>query len=209
MNEQIEHIIHKSSELSDGQRFMLGIVGFPGAGKSTTAQNLVTETNAKAGKEIAVVVPMDGFHLPNKVLDERNLRPLKGIPETFDGEEFVALLKRIRKAPAQRVMCPAFDRSLDESSPDAIAVQQHHKVVVVEGNYLLLQESPWNQIGELMDEVWYLDVKIDTIIPRLIERHVLGGRTEQSAREKMESTDLRNARLIEQTRGFANRVVTL
>lgn len=200
-------ILSKAADVPSGHRYMTGIVGFPGAGKSTLAERLVDALNKAAPGDMARVVPMDGFHLPNAVLEKRNLRPLKGIPETFDGEGFVKLLKALREVPAARVGVPGFDRTLDEPTPDATIVEPHHKLLVVEGNYLLVPEHPWEQVRELLDEVWYLDVAIDTIIPRLIERHVLGGRTPEAAREKMESTDLRNARLIAKTRPYATRVV--
>lgn len=200
-------ILSKAANLPSGHRYMVGIVGFPGAGKSTLAESLVHALNKAAAEDLARIVPMDGYHLPNAVLEKHNLRPLKGIPETFDGEGFVKLLQSLRAVPAARVGVPGFDRSLDEPTPDAIIVEPHHKLLVVEGNYLLVPEHPWEQVRELLDEVWYLDVAIDTIIPRLIERHVLGGRSPEAAREKMESTDLRNARLIEKTRLYATRVV--
>lgn len=222
MLELVNYILQKSADKPAGERFMLGIVGFPGAGKSTLACNLVDEINracannvkaneeitAAVRKDVAAVVPMDGFHLPNRILDERKLRPLKGIPETFDGEGFVSLLHELRKTPAGRVPVPGFDRTLDEPSPGAIVVEPHHRILVVEGNYLLLRDAPWFQCSTILDEVWFLDVSYDTIRPRLIERHVLGGRTEDGAIEKMESTDLRNARLIEQTKQYATRIIS-
>jgi pantothenate kinase len=208
MDELIKGIAAKTRDMTPGHRYIVGIVGFPGAGKSTLAERLVRELNALADAGVkAQLVPMDGFHLPNAVLDERGLRPLKGIPETFDGEGFVKLMKDLRAVPAARVGVPGFDRSLDEPTRDAIIVEPHHNVLVVEGNYLLVQEHPWSEVRTLLDEAWFLDVEIDTIIPRLMERHVLGGRSPEAAREKMESTDLRNARLIEKTRPFATRVV--
>lgn len=207
MKELIEYIAARSEALQPNARFMLGVVGSPGAGKSTFSQQLVSELNAYCEAPIAVVVPMDGFHLPNKVLDERNLRALKGIPETFDSEAFVAMLAELREVPARRVGCPTFDRSLDEPTADGLIVEPKDRVLIVEGNYLLMQEHPWKCVGELLDEIWFLDVDIETIVPRLVERHIAGGRDEAAAKVKTEETDLRNAKLIAQTKQFADRIL--
>lgn len=207
MRELVEYVAAQADATAPDARFMLGIVGMPGAGKSTFAQQLVSELNAYYETKIAAVVPMDGFHLPNTILDERNLRSLKGIPETFDAEGFVAMLAELREAPARRVGCPTFDRSLDEPTPDGLIVEPKDRILVVEGNYLLMQEHPWKCVGEVLDEIWYLDIDTETVIPRLVERHIAGGRDEAAARLKTEETDLRNAKLIAQTKQFADRVL--
>jgi len=129
-----------------GQRYLVGIVGVPGAGKSTLAQRLVDAVNQDYEQPVAVCVPMDGYHLPNSVLDERNLRSLKGIPETFDGESFVRLLGKLRQDDGSAVVCPTFDRSIDASVKDGLVVESGHRIIVIEGNYLLLQRQPWDGI---------------------------------------------------------------
>ncbi len=201
--------IASQMDLQPKKRFMFGIVGAPGSGKSTLASHLVIELNAYFEEPTAVIVPMDGFHLPNAILDRRNLRHLKGVPETFDAQGFVTLLAKLRQSPLTETRCPSFDRSLDEPSPESIVVKAHQKVIVVEGNYLLLQHEPWKQIGACLDEIWFLDVPSDVIMPRLIHRHVLGGRSEEGALEKVEGTDLPNAKLIEASRSHATRVLKL
>ncbi len=152
---------------------------------------------------------MDGFHLPDETLRRRGLWELKGVPETFDAEGFVSLLRELRASPVRVVRCPRFDRSIEASIPGAIVVQPEHRLVVVEGNYLLLESEPWSEVRPLLDEVWFIDSSIDEIYPRLLERHILGGRTPEQARLKVESTDLANARLIEQTRPRADRIVLM
>jgi pantothenate kinase len=206
--ELVDYLLSKLDALSESERFLVGIVGFPGAGKSTLAEQLVAAVN-QARSDQAAVVPMDGYHLPNERLDDLQLRPLKGIPETFDADAFVGLLAELSERPPRRVLCPAFDRTIDEPIADAIMIEPHHRLLVIEGNYLLLPSPPWNEIADLLDEAWYIDVPMETIMPRLIERHIKGGRDAEAARQKMESTDLRNARLIATTQQFADRLINI
>lgn len=206
MKELVDHLLSAAEQLPEGARFMLGIAGIPGAGKSTLATSLEAALNdVRPG--IAVTVPMDGFHLSNEVLCERGLLELKGIPATFDAHSFVQLMQNVRKVPAQLVLAPLFDRSIEASVEDAIAVGPEKKIVLVEGNYLLLQESPWAVLKDLLDEVWFVAASYETVLPRLIERHCQGGRTESGAYEKIQCTDLPNAVLVEKTRVYAHRAV--
>lgn len=186
---------------------MLGIVGYPGAGKSTFAAQLVNSINAVHGSEIAVVVPMDGYHFSNEELDKRNLLPLKGIPDTFDADGFVQLLKDLRSHPHDSVFCPRFDRTIEASIQNDIEVKPSNKIIVSEGNYLLLDKHPWNKLPEVFDEIWFINSSLEIIEPRLFQRHLDGGRDEETAKAKMNSTDLPNAKLIEATKYRANRVI--
>ncbi len=197
------------SKVSADNRFIVGIVGFPGAGKSTLAEGLVRSLNAILEPEQkAQILPMDGYHLPNETLDKLGLRALKGIPDTFDARGFIELLTRIRISPPQVLKAPAFDRSIDGSIVDAVEIGADVKVIVTEGNYLLLDQGDWRQIAELLDDSWFLDTSIETIHPRLIARHVEGGRSLEGAIAKVESTDLPNALLIEKSRLRARAIVS-
>ncbi|MBA3859404.1 MAG: nucleoside/nucleotide kinase family protein [Cyanobacteria bacterium PR.3.49] len=209
MKKLMERIIAGLSEAPADNRFILGIVGFPAAGKSTLAEGLVAALNEclpVSGK--AQILPMDGYHLPNATLDELGLRELKGIPDTFDPIGFVDLLKRVKQMPDQVLHAPAFDRSIDGSIEDAIRIGTDVKVVVAEGNYLLLENGDWAGVSELLNDSWFLDASLETIRPRLIERHIAGGRTRQEAIAKVESTDLPNALLIGKSRARARALVT-
>jgi pantothenate kinase len=134
--------------------------------------------------------------MTNAKLKALGLWELKGIPETFEAQSFVDLLKHIKSAPEQKIGCPAFDRTIEEPTENAIWIQPHHKLVIVEGNYLLLESEPWKQIANILDQIWFIASEEETLKPRLLERHIAGGREKEAAREKMESTDLPNARLI-------------
>jgi pantothenate kinase len=172
----------------------------------------VNKTQVAEGKgmsEIAVVVPMDGFHRYNKELKELQLFELKGVPDSFDAQAFVKLLSRIKEDRGGTIGCPCFDRDIEEPTPDAIQVKPAHKIVVVEGNYLLLDKSPWDEVRPLLDQVWFIDCDMSEVESRLRARHHKGGRDPEAASIKMESTDLPNARLIEKTRASADRVIRL
>lgn len=192
----------------DGEkRFLLGITGIPAAGKSTFATALVARVNEMAGSALAIVVPMDGFHLPNAVIKPLGLHALKGIPETFDAAGFLACVENLR-ADAGMVNCPAFERALDDPVPNVIHVQSSHRLLVIEGNYLLLQRPVWRELQAYLDAVWYLEAPDKmSIEARLLERHIAGGRTVAEAQAKIASTDTPNAALIEATRHLADRVI--
>lgn len=189
------------------RRFILGIVGAPGAGKSTLASDLCTEINSEDSDNPAIVVPMDGYHFSNEHLSEINLLALKGIPETFDAYGFVDILRRIKNTTDKSVFCPRFDRTIEASIPDDIEVKPQHKLILVEGNYLLLDENPWSQITSLLDQSWYINCPDDILLSRLIKRHMDGGKSRPEAIAKVESTDLPNASLIEATKSRATRVL--
>ncbi len=132
-----------------GRPALLGLAGAPGAGKSTLARALVAAVPG------SVVVPMDGFHLPTAALAARGLVGERGTPRTFDAGGYLALLRELHDGAA--VLAPAFDRSVEEPVPAAIAVPAQTPLVITEGNYLLLDSAPWAAIRELLDEVWFVE----------------------------------------------------
>ena len=208
MKRLTERVISGLSRVPADNRFIVGIVGYPGAGKSTLAGGLVAALNSVLASGLrAQIVPMDGYHLPNHTLDELGLRALKGIPDTFDAHAFIEMLTKLRQSPPEILKAPAFDRSIDGSIEDAIVIGADVKVIVTEGNYLLLKQGEWHQIAELLDDSWFLDTSIETIRPRLIARHLEGGRSLDAAIAKVESTDLPNALLIEKSRPRARALV--
>ncbi len=140
------------SLVARGGRRLLGITGAPGAGKSTIAAEVV----AALGED-AVLVPMDGFHLAQARLEALGLTATKGAIDTFDGGGFVHLLRRLRAADEDVVHAPTFRRDLEEPIAGAIAVDRRTPLVVVEGNYLLVDEPPWDEVAGLLDETWFVD----------------------------------------------------
>ena len=148
---------------------------------------------------------MDGFHRSNEELDKLGLRDVKGAPETFDVGGFVDLLGRVRSEVDSTILWPGFDRSIEETMPDAIPIKPETKLVVVEGNYLLLDRPRWRDVRRLLDEVWFVDVPRDVLRERLLSRALAGGRTEEEALRHVDGSDLRNADLVAGTRPFADR----
>ncbi|MFI6870651.1 nucleoside/nucleotide kinase family protein [Nocardia sp. NPDC050406] len=188
-------------------RFVLGIAGPPGAGKSTLARGVRDELNIHAGARIAEVAPMDGFHLTNDRLREAGKLARKGEPDTFDIAGYLATLRRVREtAPGQQVPWPTYSRELHEPVPGGVVFDQH-TIVVTEGNYLLLDTGEWAAVRPLLDQSWYLDVPRPIIEKRLVRRHIRGGRTAADAKTKVEHSDLSNARLVERTRFTADLVL--
>ncbi len=175
-------------------RLIVGLVGAPGAGKSTVAGELAARLDAP-------VVPMDGFHLPQRVLRDRSLRERMGAPETFDVNGFVALLERLRNTPddAGTVRAPAFDRAVEEPVPDAIDVAASQRTVVVEGNYLLTDTHGWHRVRPLLDVVVGVVLDDATRRERLIARHVASGKSPEAAAAWVAGPDETNARAIAAT----------
>ncbi|MFC4125821.1 nucleoside/nucleotide kinase family protein [Nocardia rhizosphaerae] len=190
-------------------RLLLGLAGPPGAGKSTLARRLCAELTG-AGR-VAVVAPMDGYHLRNDVLRARNAVARKGEPDTFDAAGFVADLRLLRRSRiGEPVPWPLFDRAVDEPTPAGVIVRDED-VVLVEGNYLLLTDAQapgWAEVRPLLDACWYLDSPRAVLTERLLARHLRGGRSPEQAMVKVTDSDLRNAELVAASRGRADLVLT-
>lgn len=208
MKELFERVHEKLANGDHKGRIVIGIVGCPGSGKSTLAELLVNRLNADdLQNPIAQILPLDGFHLANDVLENLGLRELKGIPDTFDAEAYIQKLKEAKQDPPKILKAPRFDREIEASIEDGIYISPETKVIITEGNYLLLESEPWAQIADLLDDCWYLRADPQILTERLIERHMTGGRGRDQAIEKVQSTDLPNARLVEVTKVRAQMLV--
>ncbi len=185
------------------QRFIVAIAGPPGSGKSTLAERL----HEILPEDKATVVPMDGFHFDDVVLNKRGLRPRKGAPETFDYAGFAALLKRIR-AGEPEVAVPVFDRSMELSRAGADIVGSDVKFVLVEGNYLLLDEEPWSALSGVFDFSIFVDVPRGELERRLMERWRGQGKSDEDARAWIASNDLPNIERVLARRRSADLVIT-
>ena len=175
------------------ERLVVGLVGAPGSGKSTIAEQL--KTDLKAAGVFAGLVAMDGFHLSNAVLDELGRRNRKGAPDTFDVEGYLATLDRVRADGAPQVFAPAYRRDLHESVA-AGSIVSGTGVVVTEGNYLALETRGWGAARERIDLLIHIDVPEEVLVLRLINRHEEFGKNPLAAGHWVRTVDLPNARLI-------------
>jgi pantothenate kinase len=183
-------------------RAVLGITGTPGAGKSTLAAALVDALGPRA-----VVVGMDGFHLANAELRRLGRQDRKGAPDTFDADGYATLLRRLRAGSDRSIYAPVYDRSIEEAVAAAVPVDPGIGLVITEGNYLLVDRPPWDQIGPLLDQVWYCDVDGAERAARLLRRHRRFGKSDAEARRFVFDSDTPNAEVVEATRSRADLIV--
>ncbi len=173
-------------------RKMIAVVGAPGAGKSTISAPLMAGL-AKAGVR-AAVIPMDGYHLDDRILGPRGDLPRKGAPQTYDVGGFRAMIDRV--ARGDTVYIPVFDRSREIAIAGAEEIGAEIDTVVVEGNYLLLQDGDWAGIADRWDISLFLDVPEEVLERRLMARWRDLGMSEDQARTKVADNDLINMRTV-------------
>lgn len=196
-----------ASLVRPGRRALLGIAGAPGSGKSTLARRLVRRLDATGALGVAHV-PMDGFHLADAELDRLGRRDRKGAPDTFDAAGYAALLRRLRADEEEDlVYAPGFERDLEQPLAGAVPVPRSARLIVTEGNYLLLRDRAWARAREQLDEVWFCDLEDAERVRRLVARHEEFGKDHDTALAWVLGPDQRNADLIAATRDRADLVV--
>ncbi|KUL27397.1 nucleoside/nucleotide kinase family protein [Actinoplanes awajinensis] len=198
--------------VAGGRRAVLGIAGPPGAGKTTLAESLLAALapappdGLAAGSWVAHV-PMDGYHLADVELDRLGLRDRKGAPETFDAWGYASLLRRLLADQDEMIYAPGFERVLEQPIAGAIGVARTARLVITEGNYLLLPDGRWAGLGGVFSEVWYTDLDPAERLRRLVARHERFGKSPADALAWATGTDERNAALIATTRERADLLV--
>ncbi|MER7890494.1 nucleoside/nucleotide kinase family protein [Micromonospora sp. NPDC094482] len=201
----VDELVARARTLAEaGPRQLLGIAGAPGAGKSTLAERIVGELGP-----VARLVPMDGFHLAQSELHRLGRADRKGAADTFDANGFVSLLRRLHRLEPTSVYAPVFRRDLEEPIAGAIEVPPEVRLVVTEGNYLLVPETPWDEVRSLLHEAWFLDLDAELRLRRLTARHEAYGRTAEQARAWALGSDETNAALVSDTADRADLVVRL
>lgn len=183
----VSDLMHKP-----GRQFV-GIAGAPGSGKSTTVEHLFDALKAEHPNEVAIL-PMDGFHYDDAVLHDMGRRPWKGAPDTFDVGGLVSVLKRLKDPSETRVAVPVFDRDLEISRGSARIIPDDVKLILVEGNYVLLDRAPWDALAGMFDLTVMIDVPEEELRRRLRARWEHFGLTEDQIAHKLDGNDLPNGR---------------
>jgi len=155
----------------------------------------------------AQVVSIDGFHRRQRELANLGLLDRKGTPETYDVAMLTEKMKEIRFSRGRASRAPGYSREIHDVVDDVVMISSEVEIVILEGNYLLVNDDSWRGVYELLDEVWYLEVDRDVVRQRLIDRHLRGGRTEEQAIWKTDFVDLKNYELIEQAKYRADFII--
>lgn len=177
------------------KRIIIAVAGPPGSGKSTLVEELVSRLMRFTGRNNCTSVPLDGFHYDNAVLDALGRRYRKGAPCTFDVWGYRAALQRIGMH-RERVAVPLFDRSQDLSRAGARIIEMHHRLVLTEGNYLLLDEAPWRGLAEWFDLSIMIDAPDAILEQRLIQRWIEQGYNRAGATHRVRSNDMLNVEVV-------------
>lgn len=194
--------------LSGNLRVALGMAGGPGTGKSTLAVEVAAQLNRET-PGFAAYVPMDGFHMKHAKLEALGTAHEKGMPHTFEGAAFADFLARLKSATGP-VSGPGYSRKVEDVVEDAFTVDAGVKLLVVEGNYLLLGTPPWDRIRPLLDFAVFINVPRETVRARLLRRHAEEGLfTDDRNREHIERVDLANYDLVSRSRSRADLAIDL
>ena len=186
------------------ERILVGISGAPGSGKSTLSRALSCKINKS--KHVAAVIPMDGYHLDDSLLEDVGLLKQKGAPETFDFVGFKHLLLRVKNE--DEVVYPVFDREREISIAGTGLIKKNIRIVIVEGNYLLFDEKPWSCLSELWDYSVFLDLELSVLERRLVDRWIDHGFSRAEAQQKAVGNDIQNAKRVIASRIQATRIIS-
>lgn len=176
-------------------RMIVAIAGAPASGKSTIAESLVAQLN-EYEDGLAALAPMDGFHLDDGLLKAKGLFDVKGAPDTFDVGGFKSLVMRLAQNVEAEIIVPLFDRDLEISRAGARSIGSGVKIVIIEGNYLLLDQAPWADMRAYYDLTVYIDVPQEVLMQRLVQRWQSYDYTPVMIEQKLSVTDMPNVELV-------------
>ncbi|KAG8815269.1 hypothetical protein FRC19_001135 [Serendipita sp. 401] len=208
ISELAQELLEKSKVLPDGQRYLVGLSGIPASGKSSLAHAIVNKLNqlhrsaSLDSNDIAIVVGLDGWHLPRSTLaamtNAEEAFARRGAHWTFSGTDYVSFVQRIRESRGVLATAPSFSHSTKDPVEDDIQIYSHLKIILIEGLYVFLSIDPWRSASELLDERWFVEVDINEAKERIVKRHVETGvtLTMEQARERAEQNDFPNGDFV-------------
>ena len=209
INENNFTLINKkisSKRLKEKKRILIGVVGPPCSGKSTFSSQFNKFLIKKNKKEYSKIIPMDGFHFDNVILKKRNLLARKGDPITFDVNGFIDLVKKIKFNTNSPVALPVFDRDLELSRGSADIVQKNNRIIIIEGNYLLLKNAPWNFLKKYIDIFVFLNVDKKILHERSKKRWKHYGVSKKEILKKVKN-DMNSVKIVLQNSNKAHIVI--
>ena len=187
-NELLSILSYNLDQNTLKKRYFIALAGPPASGKSTISEKLNEDLNIKGFP--SDILQMDGFHLDDTILSSQNLLPRKGSPETFDVMGLKSFLIRLANEP--EVIVPIFDRSLELSRSSAVTISENKKIIIVEGNYLLLNSYPWNELNNYFDSKVMIHCEESVLEKRLIDRWKGFNLTQDQINQKVYENDLPN-----------------
>ena len=191
----LDHVHSIATSIPEGERRIIAIAGAPASGKSTIAAQLESRLNESEPGSTALF-PMDGYHYDDEVLGPRGWQSRKGAPHTFDVGGFAAALRRLKANDEMTVAVPRFDRTIEIARAGAILIERRVKLIVTEGNYLLLDDEPWPSLRPYFDHTVLIVADMETLEARNRQRWVGFDMDEDFIRSKLEENDMPNVRLV-------------
>ena len=181
-------LLNKQIDNHSTSRYFIALSGAPGSGKSTVSEKLVGDLNTVGHK--SRILQMDAFHYDDQILKEKNLLLKKGAPETFDVMGLLNFINRLEKE--SEVVIPVFDRSLELSRSSAVIISDDIKVVIIEGNYLLLKSYPWRELHKFFNSTIIVNCDERILEERLIKRWENFNLSKEIINQKVYENDLPN-----------------